>query len=65
MLGSLLGKSQAGQRDSKDPAKTQVQRKISLSLVLFISVTAASEATATEILDAFASPQSHTLLLVF
>lgn len=60
-LGYLLQKNQTGQRHSKDPA----QRKISLSLVLFISVTASLEATAIEILDAFVSPQSHAFLTSF
>lgn len=64
-LGYFLRKSQTGQRHSKDLAKTQAQRKISLSLVLFISVTAALEATSIEILDAFVSPQSHALLTWF
>lgn len=59
--GYFLGKNQTGQRHSKDPA----QRKISLSLVLFITVTAALEATAIEILDAFVSPQSHAFLTCF
>lgn len=54
-LGYFLKKSQTSQRHSKDPAKTLAQRKITLSFVLFISLTAALEAAATEILDAFTS----------
>lgn len=52
----ILSGKKSGQRHSKDPAKTQAQRKISLSLVLFISFAEALEATAIEILDAFVSP---------